>query len=198
MLLKALLLIFAEIFLFQMKQKTTLLLIVVGMILAAAISRVAFYPITYSPVIAMALFGGAVIKDKKWAFALPLLAMFLSDFLFEVSGIAVGFWGWGQLVGYGILGMITVVGFRIKKINLPVVAGFSILSTLLFFFLSNSSVWLLDSSLTYARSFSGWMSCLAAGIPFLKNDLLTNLVYSAVFFGGYVLLQKYAFKNAVA
>ncbi|MEX1203063.1 MAG: DUF6580 family putative transport protein [Ferruginibacter sp.] len=181
-----------------MKQNTSLLLIAIAIILAAAISRVAFYPITYSPVIAMALFGGAVIKDKKWAFALPLFAMFLSDFLFEVSGIAAGFWGWGQLVGYGILGMITIVGFAIKKINVQVVAGFSILSTLLFFFLSNSSVWLLDTSLTYTRSFSGWMSCLAAGIPFLKNDLLTNVVYSGVLFGGYVLLKKYVLKNVIA
>jgi len=197
-LLKALLLIFAKIFLSKMKQNTTLLLIVVGMILAAAISRVAFYPITYSPMIAMAIFGGAVIKDKKWAFALPLLAMFLSDFLFEVSGIATGFWGWGQLLGYGIFGIITVLGFGIKKINIPVVAGFSILSTIIFFLLSNSSVWLLSAGITYPKTFAGWMSCLAAGIPFLKNDLVTNLLYTGVFFGGYVLLQKYAEKKAVA
>lgn len=168
------------------------------MILVAAVSRVAFYPITYSPMIAMALFGGAVIKDKKLAFAVPLLAMFLSDFIFEVSGIATGFWGWGQLVGYGIFASITLLGFAVKKINVPVVAGFAILSTLLFFFLSNSSVWLLSSGITYPKTFAGWMSCLAAGIPFLKNDLITNLVYSGVFFGGYVLLEKYAFKNASA
>lgn len=179
-----------------MKQNTTLLFIAIGMILIAAVSRVAFYPITYSPMIAMALFGGSVIKDKKWAFALPLLAMFLSDFIFEVSGIATGFWGWGQLVGYGIFACITLLGFGIKKINVPMVAGFTVLSTLLFFFLSNSSVWLLSGGLTYPKTFDGWMSCLAAGIPFLKNDIITNMVYSGVFFGGYVLLEKYAFKNA--
>jgi hypothetical protein len=181
-----------------MKQNTTLLLIVVGMILAAAISRVAFYPITYSPMIAVALFGGAVIKDKKWAFAIPLFAMFLSDFLFEVTGIATGFWGWGQLLGYGIFGIITLLGFCIKKINVSVVLGFSLLSTGMFFLLSNSSVWLLDTSLTYPKTAAGYMSCLTAGIPFLKNDVLTNVVYSAIFFGGYTYLQRFSFNKKTA
>ena len=181
-----------------MRQSTSMILIAIGMILAAALSRIAFYPLNFSPVIAMALFGGAVIKDKKLAFALPLLAMFLSDFLFQVTGIATGFWGWGQLVGYGILAGITVLGFNLKKINILNVTAFSIASSLIFFFLSNSSVWLFDTTSTYTQNFGGWLNCLEAGIPFLKNGLVTDLVYSAVFFGGYVLLEKFAFKKAVA
>lgn len=181
----------------MMKQSTSLLLIAAVMVLAAALSRVAFYPLNFSPVIAMALFGGAVIRDKKLAFALPLLAMFLSDVLFEVTNVAVGFWGWGQLIGYAILGLITIFGFGLKRINVLTVAGFSIASSFIFFFLSNTSVWLFDTT-TYARNFIGWESCLAAGIPFLKNALAADLVYSAVLFGGYVLLEKYAFKKALA
>jgi hypothetical protein len=143
------------------------------------------------------LFGGAVIKDKKLAFALPLLAMFLSDFIFEVTNIATGFWGWGQLVGYGILALITFFGFKLKKINVQNVTGFSIASSLIFFFLSNTSVWIFDTT-TYAQNFSGWINCLAAGIPFLKHGLASDLVYSGLFFGVYVLLEKYAFKKVVA
>ena len=90
---------------------------------------------------AMALFSGAVIKDKRLAFLMPLLAMFLSDLIFEVSGLAQGFWGWGQLIGYGIFALITVFGFSMKKINIPRIAVFTLASTFIFFFLSNSSVW---------------------------------------------------------
>jgi hypothetical protein len=180
-----------------MKQNTTMFLIAAVMILAAALSRIAFYPLNFSPVIAMALFGGAVIKDKKLAFALPLLAMFLSDFIFEITNIATGFWGWGQLVGYGILALITVFGFNLKKINVQNVTGFSIVSSLIFFLLSNTSVWIFDNT-TYAQNFGGWVNCLAAGIPFLKNGLAADLVYSALFFGGFVLMEKYAFKKVVA
>ena len=181
----------------MMKQSTSMLLIAVVMILSAALSRIAFYPLNFSPVIAMALFAGSVIKDKKVAFALPLFAMFLSDLLFEVTNIAVGFWGWGQLVGYGIFALITIFGFGLKKINVLNVAGFSIASSLIFFLLSNSSVWLFDTT-TYAQNFTGWVNCRAAGIPFLKNGLAADLVYSALFFGGYVLLQKFAVKKAIA
>lgn len=180
-----------------MKQSSTMVLIAVAMILAAALSRIAFYPLNFSPVIAMALFGGAVIKDKKIAFALPLLAMFISDVLFEVTNIAPGFWGWGQLVGYGIFALITVFGFQLKKINVLNVAGFSIASSCIFFLLSNTSVWIFDTT-SYAQNFGGWINCLAAGVPFLKNGLAADLVYSAVFFGGFVLLQKFAFKKAIA
>ena len=180
-----------------MKQSTTMVLIAVAMILAAALSRIAFYPLNFSPVIAMALFGGAIIQDKKIAFALPLLAMFISDVLFEVTNIAPGFWGWGQLVGYGILALITMFGFQLKKINVLNVAGFSIASSCIFFLLSNTSVWIFDTT-SYAQNFGGWINCLAAGIPFLKNGLAADLVYSAVFFGGFVLLQKFAFKKAIA
>jgi hypothetical protein len=181
----------------MMKQNTTMFLIAAVMILAAALSRIAFYPLNFSPVIAMALFGGAVFKDKKLAFALPLLAMFLSDFIFEITNIATGFWGWGQLVGYGILALITVFGFNLKKINVQNVTGFSIVSSLIFFLLSNTSVWIFDTT-TYAQNFGGWVNCLAAGIPFLKNGLAADLVYSALFFGGFVLMEKYAFKKVVA
>ncbi len=170
------------------------------MVLLAALSRVAFYPINFSPVIAMALFSGAVIKDKKLAFFMPLVSMFVADVIFEVSGIAPGFWGWGQIVGYAVIALITVFGFYLKKINVQNVIGFSIASSLLFFFLSNSSYFLFENNVyhTYATSFSGYMDCLAAGIPFLKNNIPADLVYSGVFFGGYALLKEYAFKKAVA
>jgi len=181
-----------------MKQNKTLVFVAVAVIVLAALSRVAFYSqeFYFSPAIAMALFSGSVIKDKKLAFIMPIFSMFLADFLFEVSGIAKGFWGWGQLLGYAILALVTVLGFYLKKINVINVAGFSIASTLIFFFLSNSSVWLFDSAgLYYPRTFEGYKTCLAAGIPFLKNSMIADLVYSTIFFGGFVLLEKYTAKT---
>ncbi|MBC7935091.1 MAG: hypothetical protein H7Y86_07005 [Rhizobacter sp.] len=179
-----------------------MILIAVIIIVLAAVSRVVFYQqeFYFSPVIAMALFSGAVIKDKKLAFIMPIVSMFLADVLFELSGIAQGFWGWGQLTGYIILGLITVVGFYLKKISVINVAGFSIASSLIFFFLSNSSYFLLENNIynTYPKSFSGYIACLEAGIPFLKTGLVADLVYSAVFFGGYVLLGRTTANKAVA
>jgi len=170
------------------------------MILAAALSRLILYPYNFSPIIGMALFGGAVIKDKRLAFALPLLAMFLSDLLFEAFNIAQGFWGWGQLIHYGIYAGITVLGFRLKKINVLNVVGFSLAASLIFFLLSNSVFFLTDNPIyhTYPQSFQGYIDCLVGGLPFLRTAWVADLVYSSVLFGGYYLLENQVFSKATA
>ena len=179
------------------KQQTSTLIIATLLIIIAALSRVFMYPNNFSPIIGMAIFAGAVIKDKRLAFILPLAAMFLSDVLFEVLSIAPGFWGWGQLVGYGILALITVIAFTMKKVNVLSVAGYSVGSSLIFFFLSNSAFFLFDNPIyhTYPQNFGGYMATLAGGIPFLKTGLVADLVYSTVLFGTYFLVQNYAFNK---
>jgi hypothetical protein len=179
------------------KQSTSTLIIAVLLIVIAALSRVILYPHNFSPIIGMAIFAGAVIKDKRLAFALPILAMFLSDVIFQVSDIADGFWGWGQLVGYAILALITVIAFSMKKINVLSIAGYSIGSSLLFFFLSNSAFFIFDNPIyhLYPQNFSGYIASLAGGLPFLKNGVIADLVYSTVLFGTYFLVQRYAFSK---
>jgi hypothetical protein len=179
------------------KQNTSTLIIAVLLVVIAALSRVLLYPYNFSPIIGMAIFAGAVIKDRRLAFALPLLSMFLSDVLFEVFNIAPGFWGWGQLVGYGILALITVIAFSMKKINVFSVAGYSIGSSLLFFFLSNSAFFVFDNPVyhTYTQDFTGYIATLAGGLPFLKTGVIADLVYSTVLFGTYFLVQHFAFSK---
>ena len=160
---KLLLLIFAQSTSNMNKQSTSTLIIAVLLIVIAALSRVILYPYNFSPIIGMAIFAGAVIKDKRLAFALPLFAMFLSDVIFE--------------------------------------AGYSIGSSLLFFFLSNSAFFVFDNPIyhTYTQDFNGYVATLAGGLPFLKTGIVADLVYSTVLFGTYFLVQHFAFsKKAVA
>lgn len=182
------------------KQSTLTAIIAVTLIIAAALSRVFLYPDNFSPIIGMAIFSGAVIKDRRFAFALPLLAMFLSDILFEVFNIAPGFWGWGQLVGYGILAFITILAFSLKKINVFSIAGYSIGASLLFFLLSNSAFFVFDNPIyhVYTQNFSGYMASLAGGLPFLKTGIIADLLYSGVLFGTYFLFKNYAIKKVIA
>src|SRR4051812_39308658 len=72
-------------------------------------------PFGFAPQIAMAIFGGAIIKDKKFAFLLPLLSMFLSDTLYEILyrngiGSMQGFYN-GQITNYILFSAMTVFGF---------------------------------------------------------------------------------------
>ena len=41
-------------------------------------------PYGFAPQIAMAIFGGAIVRDKKLAFILPLLSMLVSDGLYQL------------------------------------------------------------------------------------------------------------------
>jgi len=197
---KLLLLIFAQSIRKMNKQSTSTLIIAVLLIIIAALSRVFLYPNNFSPIIGMAIFSGAVIKDRKLAFALPLLAMFFSDVLFEVLSIAPGFWGWGQLIGYGILALITVIAFSMKKINVFSVASYSLGSSLLFFFLSNSAFFVFDNPIyhTYTQDYSGYFAALAGGLPFLKTGIMADLVYSTILFGTYFVVQQITYSKKVA
>ena len=99
------------------------------------------------------------------------------------------------------LALITVIAFSMKKINVISVAGYSVGASLLFFLLSNSAFFVFDNPVyhLYPQNFSGYIASLVAGIPFLKTGIIADLVYSAILFGTYFLVQNYAFnKKAVA
>jgi hypothetical protein len=181
------------------KQRTASILIAIVLIIAAAISRVVMYPDNFSPIIGMAIFAGAVLKDKRMAFLLPLIAMLLSDLMFEMLKIAPGFWGWGQLAGYCILGLITVIAFNLKKINVINVAGYSIMSSVIFFILSNLAFFLIDNQVygTYSQDMNGFIQCYVSALPFFKTSFIADLVYSTVLFGSYYLVNNYVIRKAV-
>lgn len=176
--------------LYKMNQNKSNIIIGALLIVFAAIMKVITFPHSFNPIIAIALFSGVVIKDKKMAFAMPLLAMFTSDVMLEVLNIAPGFYGMGQIGNYASLLFITIVGFFVNKNSATNIVGFSITSSLLFFLLSNTNCFLFDNGLTYGPGFQGWATCLAAGIPFVKNSIITDLCFNSVLFGSYYLLHK--------
>ena len=75
------------------------------------------HPFTIDPIIAISLFSGAVISDRKLAFLMPLAAMFASDVILEIFKIDVGFYGISQIGNYASLLLITVIGFGMKNKN---------------------------------------------------------------------------------
>jgi hypothetical protein len=182
------------------KQNRTSILIAVMLVVAAAISRVILYPHNFSPMVGMALFAGATFSDKRLAFALPIFSMLLSDVLFEVFKIAPGFWGWGQLVGYGIFALITLLAFTMKKVNVVNVIGYSIASSVIFFVLSNLAFFLIDNPIyhIYAQNFGGFVGCYIGALPFFKTSLIADLLYSGVLFGVYYGVQNFAVKKSIA
>ena len=63
-----------------------------GLIVLAALSRLLPHPPNFSPVEAIALFGGAYFASRAWAVVVPLVGMFLSEVSVEVPVIANTSW----------------------------------------------------------------------------------------------------------
>lgn len=172
------------------------------LILAAAMSRLLPHPYNFSPVAAMALLGGAVCKDKKLAFLLPLGALFISDICFALFTSVSGFYGPSQLINYAAFALIVVLGTVIvRKINVRNVILASLSASALFFIVSNFGVWLISGGIPpYTADGAGLLNTYMLGIPFFGNTLIGDLCYSGVLFGAYYLIRHYvpAFKKAVA
>ena len=155
--------------------------VLAGMILAAAASRLIPHPPNFAPIGAMALFGGACFAQKRWAFVVPLAAMFLSDLVLGLHRL--------MPVVYGSFAMIVCLGFWLRRRRTVVpIAGAALASSVLFFVLTNFGVWALGS--WYPRTWGGLVACYVAAIPFFHNTLLGDAVYSTVLFGGLALAEK--------
>ncbi|HTL07166.1 MAG TPA: DUF6580 family putative transport protein [Chitinophagaceae bacterium] len=182
-----------------MKSGKSLIWTMIVLIVVAALYRVIpGRPWGFAPQIAMALFGGAAIKDKKWAFALPIFSMFLSDLLYQglySAGFISDIYGFypGQWVNYCLFALMVLVGMAIKRINVPSVLLASLAAPSLFFVLSNMATW---SGLAGPRGLNrpftieGLLMALNDGLPFYKGAIAGTLFFSTLLFGGYYLLTK--------
>jgi hypothetical protein len=162
-----------------------------GLILMAAFSRLLPHPYNFSPVTGMALLGGATFASRKWAFILPIGALFLSDVCFQLFTHVPGFYGWGQLMNYGAFALIVCLGIAaLRKISVKNVILASLAASVLFFIISNFGVWLFAGGISpYTYDSTGLLNTFILGIPFFGNTLIGDLVYSGLLFGAYSLIQ---------
>ncbi len=134
----------------------------------------------FTAVGALAVFSGAQFGDKKLAFIMPLAAMALSD-LFIGNGFSL-------LVYAGFLAMV-MCGFIIrKKAGVLNITLASVLSAVVFYLITNFSFFY--PATLYPRNMGGIIQSYIAAVPFLNNMLIGNLIYSAVLFGSFYLLEK--------
>jgi hypothetical protein len=149
-----------------------------------------------SPVAALALFGAAHFSRKWQAFVIPIAAIWLSDLI--INNVVYAQWNEGfiwfysgfywQYLSYLLIGLLGM-GLLRKKITLLRTAGGALGSGLIFFTVSNFGVWL--SSAMYSPDLSGLIACYTAAIPFYRGTVTGDLIFTAVFFGGFYLLQWY-------
>jgi len=159
----------------------TQLITISAIIFALALFRLLPHWPNVSPVAAMALFGGAYFADKRLAFIVPFVALFLSDLVLGLHN--------SMIFVYAGFALTVAIGFMLKnKITFTNTSFAVVASSVLFFLLTNFGAWM--TSALYAKTAEGLMQAFVAGIPFFQNSLMGNLVYAAVIFGGYHLLKN--------
>ncbi len=168
-------------------------LFLVGIVIIAAMTRLIPHPHNVTPLAAIALFGGAYFSNRAIVFAVPLLAMLLSDYV-------IGFYPAMGFI-YVSLALIACLGMLLHgRRSAPWVAGASIVGSVLFFVISNFGYWMMMG--TYTMDFAGLVTCYVAAIPFFWNTLAGDLVFVSMMFGGYQIATRFVpvlrMKGAVA
>ena len=154
------------------------------LVIAAALTRALPYLIphiwNFTAIGALAIFSGAQFSNRGLAFILPLAAMAISD-------IVIGN-GFSVLVYIGFTAMVAC-GFLVRsKVTVTNVILASFISASVFFLITNFAFFY--PATLYPHNFSGILKSYAAGLPFFRNMLIGNMVFSAVLFSSFYLLSK--------
>ena len=180
----------------------TLCIVVVG-----ALLRLVPHIPNFTPVGAVALFGGAGLSKRR-AFTVPLLVMALSDYLLlyinPYASPMVDFhkvypiWAlvhpmtlyvWGSFCISGLL------GFWLRKhLSVRNVIFISLAGSVQFFLITSFGVW---AGGMYSRGINGLIESFMMGLPFFRWTVLGDFFYCGIFFGVYALVQKMVRINSV-
>ena len=163
------------------------------MIVAAAAMRLVSYKYPYilsnfTPVGAIALFGGAYFTDKWKAYVVVLVALFLSDIPINyLITSKLTFFHLGSLWVYLVFGLMVFVGTYIKKVSLVTVGVASLVSVLIHWLIINLP-WLYGTM--YPHTLAGYGQSLVAAILFERNMIEGDIVFCAILFGGFELAKR--------
>jgi hypothetical protein len=170
------------------------------LILIAAFSRIIPHPYNFSPLVAIALFGGSQFKNKFAAMMLPVMAYFVSDISFAIAG-GVGFYGISQFFVYGAMLIVTILGMNMKDTKPLRVLGYTLSGSAIFWMISNFGVWAANY---FANGTAMYEPGLTLGLTYLRalpfyntysnelffSALCGDIFYSALIFGAFSWIQR--------
>lgn len=116
----------------------------------------------------------------SYALVVPLVIMAITDLIIGNTNIFLFTWSGYLFIGYlGNLGHLS----DLKKENKILRAtGVGIIASLWFYLWTNFGVWLLDSWGMYPKTLGGLLQAYFYGLPFLKMNLLGNIIFVPVSF----------------
>jgi hypothetical protein len=156
------------------------------------VSGLPIHLLNFTPVAAALLFFGA--RQPRTRIWIPVGLLAISDVLLNFHYgykftadffVTIAWYAAIALLGNALL----------HKDSKPLrIGAASLMASVSFFLISNFMVWVVWDM--YRKSFGGLMACYAAGLPFFRNTVTGDLVFSAAFFGAAYLLKAHAGEEA--
>lgn len=183
----------------SLKQFNPRTLVLLAFMLVIGVMRVLFSlepemsPIaTFTPLGAIALFGGASFNNRFKAFVFPLLTLWLSDILLNrlMYYHEWRFFYEGWYWTYGAYALMVVIGkWLIPHVNVKNVLIASLAATLIHWIGTSPGCFMVENSM-YPKTWNGYLTSLIAAIPYERNFLVGTLLYSGLLFGGFEWLKQ--------
>ncbi|MEX0964377.1 MAG: DUF6580 family putative transport protein [Pseudohongiellaceae bacterium] len=160
---------------------------VLFLLLLVVISTVLPHPANVTPIGALGLFAGTYVR-KQGFLLLPVAAALLADLsTVGVYSVLIMFFVYtGHLVS-ALCGRY-LVRDRALVTHLPVAV---IAASVGFYLVSNLGAWWVYQAHTWA----GLVECYTLGLPYLLRTFFGNVLYCALFFGVFELLQQFLARN---
>jgi hypothetical protein len=158
------------------------------------VSRLLPHAANWGPALAIGTFSGFLTRKNPLGFLLPVAAWVLSDlylgfypgFFFNYAALlACGFLGWFWHRQGGLTPASTS--------TIQVGAGFAslgVLSSSLFFMVSNLSVWAMQAPQCQPLNWQGLVTCYTLGLPFYWPTLISTTAWMLVFAGVYQFMAS--------
>ena len=185
---------------FASDMPTPRVLLLTVLVLAAAFSRLVPHLHNFAPVAAVALFAAAYLPNRRWSVLLPLIAMCLSDVvLYATKDVAYRDQAISNILFvYPAYAIVALIGQWLRsRVTTGRIVSAALAGSVAFFLITNFGSWLaLSQPLSdtepalYARTFGGLLNSYIAGVPFFRGTFFGDVIYTAVLFGGFALLER--------
>ena len=173
------------------KMKTKELIILIALVIVLVLVRV-YSPIAnFNPLGAIALMAGFLFRNRILAVTTTFGALLLGDFLLSFRNPTYSEYLFSTSFMFVYLAFIAIliIGMALgKNVTLTKVIGGSLLAAVTFFFVSNFGSWLYLEM--YPKTIEGLSTCMAAGLPFFRATLISQVLFSVGIYAVYLIASQ--------
>lgn len=192
--------IFSHIFVLKsrsMKNRDSIIAVLVLMAIGAFARLVPHMP-NFTPTEGLAIFGAAYFAKKYWAVLSTVIMLYFSDLVINNTVARPFFTGQEGFIWFSpymifnaiaIIFTVIVTSNLLKKVSVGSVFGSVLISSVLFFLVTNFGAW-AEGTILYTKDFNGLMMAYAAGVPFFYTSLMSTLLFTTILFGSFEIFKS--------